>query len=113
MQPFDGVFDRGQTAHNPWPNDPRWNINAARQGSIPASTTSGAMVAQVTMPGDPPPPPAPTYWDVVAEAAQYGFVRSGDTFIHSSYVNLYIFLIIVLDSYKYHIKSRVYLIYCY
>lgn len=76
-----------KTAYNPWPDDPRWNINAALQGSIPASTAAGFTLAQVTLPGDPPPPPAPTYWDVVAEAAQYGFVRIGDNFIHSSCVN--------------------------
>lgn len=88
----------GKTAYNPWPNDPRWSINAALQGTIPASTSATSSnlfflkIATATLQGQPEPAappsvPVPTYWDVVAEAAQYGFVLSDGVYTHASCVD--------------------------
>lgn len=84
QQPVGTAVTPDKTAYNPWPNDPRWTINDAGVGNIPASTNSGSVPLQVVLPGDPP---APTYWDVVSEAAQYGFVLNGGVYTHASCVD--------------------------
>ena len=84
QQPVGTAVTPDKTAYNPWPNDPRWTINGAGEGNIPASTNSGFVALQIVLPGDPP---APTYWDVVSEAAQYGFVLNGGVYTHASCVD--------------------------